>query len=256
LFVSIACSESFEKIRNSGDPDLILSKADAYYEDENWANAQILYEQLLGSFRGKNKAERIFYNFADTYFQQGQYILSSYHFKRFAVTYPNSILRPDADFMVAYSEYKQSPKFRLDQEPTERAMEAFQEFINRYPTSDRVAECNQLMDELRVKLEKKSFEASKLYYDMREYQSAAHTFKNFVRDFPDSDRIDYARYLACKSEYLLAANSIPEKQFERYEQVIKDFEAFQEKHGDSRYIEELKEYSNISKEKINQLSNG
>lgn len=250
----LSCSDSFDKIRNSGDVELMTAKADEYFQEGNWLNAQILYEQLLGAYRGKSKSEEIFFNYAKTYFEQQQYILAAYHFKRFAITYPNSVLREEADFMVAYSEYQQSPKFRLDQQPTKFAMESFQTFINRYPASDKVAQCNELMDELRQKLERKAFSASMLYYDTRDYQSAAHTFENFARDYPDSDRIIEARYLAVKSEYLLAKNSIPSKQFERYEVVVEDFEAFEEKHPESIYLQELRSYYELSKQNLNKLS--
>lgn len=250
LFLLFSCASSFERIRNSGDADLMLSTADAYYEKGQWQNAQILYESLLGAYRGKDDAERIYYNYARTYYEMDQYMLAAYYFKRFANTYPNSGFREEADYMNAFAEYKRSPKYRLDQTPSLEAIEAFQRFIDKYPNSERVKEVTGLMDELQSKLEKKAFEAAKLYYNTRNYQSAAHTFKNFARDFPNSSQLEEARYLAIKSEYLLAENSIPTKQLERYEILIKDYKDFQEKFPDSPFIDEAKNYYQSANVKI------
>lgn len=254
-FLLMSCSNSFERIRESGDPDLMLSAANKYFDEGKWLNAQMLYEEIISAFRGKEKAEDIYFKYSQTYFELNQFLLSSYYFKRFVNTYPNSRLREDAEYMTAYSEYKRSPKYRLDQNSTDVAMESFQNFINSYPHSPRVEECNRLMDELREKKEQKAFEAAKLYFDTRNYQSAAHCFKNFVRDYPNSGQLESARYFIVKADYLLAFNSIPSKQFERYEQTIEDYESYKSKYGDSGQLSELEEYYVLSKEKIKDLEN-
>ena len=43
-----------------------------------------LFDQILVSYRGTEKAELISYYSADCYYQQGDYILSGYYFKNFA----------------------------------------------------------------------------------------------------------------------------------------------------------------------------
>ncbi len=249
--LAVSCANSFDRIRESGDTELMLSSADKYYEEGKWMNAQILYESIISSFRGKEKAEEIYFKYSKTYYELKQYLLSAYYFRRFVNTYPNSSMREEAEYMIAYSEYKRSPKYRLDQTSTDVAMESFQSFINSYPHSPRVEECNRLMDDLRSKKEKKAFEASRLYYDMRNYQSAAHSFKNFVRDYPSSSKLEEARYYIVKSDYLLAYNSIPSKQYERYEQTVEDYEEFKQKHNQSENLSELEEYYILAKEKIN-----
>ena len=74
--------------------------------------------------------------------------------------------------MSALSNYQMSPNAKLDQTASIEALDKLQIFINTYPNSPRVEECNELMDEIRGKLEAKSFEQGKLYYDLKNYQSA------------------------------------------------------------------------------------
>ena len=59
-----------------------------------------------------------------------------------------------------------SPNHKLDQTYTLEAIKSFQDFTNTFPRSDRVTQCNELIDELRDKLEKKAYYHSKviLYY--------------------------------------------------------------------------------------------
>ena len=57
-------------------------------------------------------------------------------------------------------------------------------FINLYPQSTHLQECNQIIDKLRLKLENKAFDISKLYYNTTNYQAAIVAFQNFQKDFP------------------------------------------------------------------------
>ncbi|MEL7222989.1 MAG: outer membrane protein assembly factor BamD, partial [Bacteroidota bacterium] len=178
LLLFVSCKSEFEQIRTSGDPATILEKADAYFEEEEYLKAQTLYELIISSYRGRPEAELISYNYAYTYYNLEQYILAAYYFKNFATTYGASRYQEEAEFMHAYSNYELSPTYRLDQSYTLKAIESFQEFVNQHPNSDKVDQCNRLIDEMRAKLEVKDFESAKLYADLQQYQAAIRSFDN------------------------------------------------------------------------------
>ena len=75
----------------------------------------------------------------------------------------------------------------------------------------RCATENQIIDKLRLKLENKAFDISKLYYNTTNYQAAIVAFQNFQKDFPDSKYREEANFLQLKSSHLLAINSIESK---------------------------------------------
>ena len=216
LILAPACKSSYEKIRSSTDPQLILKAADKYNKSKDYIKAQGLYELVLTAFRGQKEAEEIYFNYAYTHYYLAEYELASHLFKTFANTFINSDKKEEADFLSVYSLYKTSPGFRLDQSGTEKAIEGFQLFVNSYPNSKRVEECNQLIDECRSKLELKAFEAGKLYFDMRNYQACVTSLQNLLNDFPETKDHKDIRLLICKSAYLLAERSIFEKQKERF----------------------------------------
>ncbi len=243
LFISfISCKSSFEKIRTSADPALILKAADKYYETKSYIKAQTLYEQILTSFRGQKEAEEIYFKYAYTHYYLNQFDLASHLFKTFANTFINSSKKEEADFMSVNSLYRTSPGYRLDQSNTEKAIEGFQLFVNSYPNSTRVAECNRLIDECRSKLEFKAIEAGKLYFDMNNYQSCVTSLKNVLNDFPETKNGREIRYLICKSAYLLAEHSIFEKQKERYLEARQYIEDYISKYPTGKQTSELKDY--------------
>ncbi len=216
MSLAIACKSSYEKIRTSSDPQLILKAADKYYKNKDYIKAQGLYELVLTAFRGQKEAEEIYFNYAYTHYYLAENELASHLFKTFASTFINSSKKEEADFMSVYSLYKTSPGYRLDQSSTEKAIEGFQLFVNSYPNSSRIEECNTLIDECRAKLELKAFEAGKLYYNMGNYQACVTSLQNVLNDFPETKNGREVRWMICKSSFLLAEKSIYEKQKERY----------------------------------------
>lgn len=253
LFAAVSCKSEFEKIRSGGDAAKMLEAADKYYEEEEWQKAQTLYELIIGSYRGKKEAEDIYFKYAYTYYYLGRYLLSSYYFKNFSTTFGGSTKKEEADYMIAYSFYQLSPTYRLDQTNTEKAIESFQNFVNAYTQSPRVEQCNRLIDEMRLKLEKKAFEGGKLYFDLRQYQSATQTFENLLKDFPETPNAVEVRYMVVRAAYLLAENSFVERQQERYQDAEEKAEEFVARYDQERFLKEVQSMLATTKKKLKQL---
>lgn len=239
VFLLASCKPEYDRVRTSGDVDLMLKKAGEYYEEGEYIKAQGLYELLIPSLRGREELEDVYFSYAYTYYNTSRYLLANHYFKNFSTTFTNSVKREEADFMAAFSSYQLSPNFRLDQGNTQKAIDAFELFVNTYPTSDKVEKCNLLIDELRLKKEKKAFEAAKLYYDLRQYQAAVQSFQNLIIDYPDTPNGEEIRYLMVKSAYELADNSIFEKREERFQQAEKLANNYLNKYDDSKYTQEV-----------------
>ena len=251
-----ACKTEFETIRTSGDANRILSHADKLYDEGDYTRAITLYELILPAYRGKAEGEDMFFKFAEAHYNNRSYILAAHYYKSFADTYGTSPKREDALFMTALSNYKLSPRFKLDQTYSDKAIASFQLFANTYPDSEKVVECNSLIDELRKKKEIKQFQAGKLYYDMKKYSAAVVTLENMLDNFPETDKDEQARYLIAKANHLLAKNSIYTKQEERYNDTVKSCNRFLKKYTDSKYTDEVLNYKNESLDEINKIENG
>ena len=255
LITMLSCRSEFEKIRTSGDATVMFEEANKLFELKEYRKAITLYELIIPAYRGKREAEDLYYKFADAHFKSGRYILSSHYFKTFADTYVNSPIREDALYNSAFSYYRISPKHKLEQSNTEKAIEAFQMFANTFPDSEKVVDCNKYIDELRSKLEQKAFDSGKLYYHLLNYSSAIQTLENMLKDYPGSPQEEETRYLIARSSYDWAENSIFLRQNERYHKTIERCESYEKKHPNGEYKEVIAEYKNKSQQAIKQLEN-
>ncbi|MCD4747518.1 MAG: outer membrane protein assembly factor BamD [Bacteroidales bacterium] len=249
-----SCSK-YQKLLKSTDNEVKYKKAIEYYEKEDYFRALQLFDQLIPVYRGTKESETIFYNYAYAYYKQEDYILASYYFHRFAKNFPRSKNAEECKFMSAYCKYLDSPVYTLDQTNTYEAIKELQLFINTYPNSERIAECNELIDKLRVKLEKKSYEIGKLYYKMSRYQAAVYSFNNLLKDFPDTKYREEALFYIIKSYYKYALKSIEHKKNERYQSAIESYTDFIILFPESDYLKEVSLMYNNSLKELNQLIN-
>lgn len=256
FLLTSSCKTKFEKIRISNDPVLILKEANAYFKAEDFYKAQTLYELAIPAYRGKVEAEEIFFNYAYTHYNIRQYMLSSHYFKNFAKTFGNSPKKEEADYMAAYSHYKLSPAFNLDQSNSDKAIEAFQLFMNTYPKSERVEECNDLIVEMRSKMENKAFDEGKLYFDLKRYNSATTSLANMLKDFPETSKAAEVRYLIAKASFLLADNSVYLKKEERYSETIARCNDFLKKHTKTKFNKEVSSFLENSRKELNKITDG
>jgi len=255
IFCSFSCKTEFEKLRETADLPTLLAKAGEFYEAEEYQKAQTLYESVLGSIRGRSESEQSYFNYANTHFKLERYSLSSFYFKDFANKFRNSKLKEEAEFLSALSNYKQSPSYRLDQTNSIKAIADFELFVNTYPQSERVAECNKLIDQMREKLQVKAYAQGELYFNTRYYESAVTSFENLLKDFPEIADAEKVRYMVINSLYQYATNSVVIKQPERFTRVVDKMDTFRKKYPKSRFDKELREIVNTTNRRIKELRN-
>ena len=202
----MSCNKTYNKAMKSTDKDEIFTLATQLYEDGKYDLANELYEKISTSFVGTEKAADIAYNMAQANFNEKNFRLAGHQFKSFAGAYPMDARAEEALFKSAFSYYKDSPKYDLDQTSTYTAISELQGFINAYPESTQVSEANNYITELRQKLELKSFEISKVYYKTMKYKAAAVSFDNMIDEYPDSKFREEAMMYSLRSKAELALN--------------------------------------------------
>ena len=235
-----SCTSKFEKLRASNDITKKYQEALRLYGKKDYNRALLLLDDLVHRYRGRAEAEDIYYYFAYTNYKLKDYVNARYHFKIFAETYPKSTKAEECRFMAAHCYYLESPKYSLDQKNTVKAIDALQLFINLYPKSARVAEASKLINDLRNKLEKKSYANAKLFLDIGDYRSAVIACKNSVRDYPDTKYAEELEFLTIKAQYLFAKNSFEKKQEERFNETIQYCTEFLDTYSKSDYVSEIK----------------
>ncbi len=235
----IGCSK-FEKVLKSKDYNYKYKKALEYYNKGDHYRYTTVLEQLVPIYAGTQRADTVQFYFAMGNYKQGDYILAGHYFDTFRKTYPRSVFTEEAEFMYAYCFYESSPRPDLDQETTKSAISAFSEFMSKYPHTQKRSEVAKILKELDEKLIEKSYLSSKLYFNLSDYKAAIVALKNSVKDFPESKYREEQLFLVVKSSYLLADNSVHEKQKERFQKTIDEYYTFAGEFPQSEYINEAK----------------
>jgi outer membrane protein assembly factor BamD len=232
-----ACNP-YQQLLKSTDYDLKFAKAKQYYNEGDYEKTIPIFEELMTIWRGTKNVEDIYYHYAYSHYCMGDYVAAAHHFKSFADNYLKNPNAEDARFMTAACYYEMSPPVSLDQTDTEKALESLQIFANSYPNSTKLAKCDSLSELLRRKIELKAYNAAYLYYKIRSYKAATTAFKDLLRDYPDSPLREEALFYTVKSYYLLAENSISDKQHERYSLAAQNYLDFIDSYPNSKYRRE------------------
>jgi len=228
----------FSRILKSSDYELKYTKAIEYYNKGNYTSASTLLEELIPVFKGTPKSEEVYYYYTYCQYYLRDYSLAGFHFRTFARAFHASPHAEECAYMNAYCYFLSSPRYSLDQSDTKNAIQEMQNFVNEYPESKRVDTCNILIDKLRAKLEKKSYETSKAYYFRDDWKASVPAFENFIKDFPESGKLEEVRFLIIKSYYLLAKASVESKKPERLEKTMENYLKFVDLHPQSPYMKE------------------
>ncbi|PWJ42816.1 outer membrane protein assembly factor BamD [Sediminitomix flava] len=246
---SFSCG-NFNKLMKSSDIDKKYDAALNYYNEGDFYRAGLLFEDLMPSMTGTDRAEQLQFYYAYCHYEQKQYILASSYFRQFFDTYRRSPKAEEALYMSAYSLYKDAPDFNLDQSNTNDAIDEMQNFLNRFPRSEYATQANEVINELREKLELKAFDNAKLYSKIRKYKAATVAYDNFMKDYPDSDFKEEAMYRRIEAFYELAEISVYSKQQERYQSVIEVYKEFQKKYPESLLMKDADKLYNNADKKI------
>lgn len=238
LAISFTSCDEYARVQKSSDLDYKLEMAIKYYDTEKYEKAYPLLDELVTLYRGTHKQQDVYYYYAMCLYQMKDYILASYHFKTLYQTFPNNKNAEDAAFMTAFCYYLETPKASLDQSYTYKAINEIQFFVNSHPSSQRIEECNMLIEELRGKLEVKSYEIAKVYYRTENYKSAVLAFDHTLSDFPDTPYREEAMFYRLDAAYQLAMKSITSLQLQRFKEARTSYYDFIDLYPDSDYTKD------------------
>ena len=240
-----SCGE-YQKVLNKGSEEDQYKMAVKLYESQKYRKALRLFEKVTPYYRGKPQMERIQFMVAQSNFNEKSYTTAGYYFDRFANNYPKSSKKEEASFLSAYSYKLASPVFSLDPTDTNKALEAFQGFINAYPDSEKLPEANKHYAELRIKLQEKSFEIAKTYYrtadyDLRNYKAAIQAFDNLLSDYLGSEFKEEALLYRLKAAHDFVLKSYDRRKLERIKDAVGAYDKLKRNFPESKYLEEANE---------------
>jgi outer membrane protein assembly factor BamD len=242
IFIFIVFSSScgkYQKILKSTDYEYKYNQAVLYYENDDYNRAMPLFKELSTIFKGTSKIQEVDYYYAYCNYAIGDNLIAAYLFRNYTINFPNNKYTEECAYMSAYCFYEEAPVYSLDATNTYIAINELQNFVDIYPESSRIEECNKLIDELRSRLSLKAFENAKQYFITSNYKAAIIALDNVLIDYPSFNNREEVHYLIIKSSYLLAINSISTKVQERLKETIESYLHFKDNYPNSKYLIDL-----------------
>jgi outer membrane protein assembly factor BamD len=205
------------------NPQDAYNRGRVEFERGRYQRAAEVFQQVFTFGRTHEWAADAQWYLAMSHYNQREFIIAGSEFSRFAQLYRGDPRVAEAEYMRAMTYYELSPPFQLDQTDSQRAVEAFQLYINRFPRHERVADAQEKIGELRDKMARKQFESGRLYERRLMWQAAALTYERAFDLYPDTRWADEALLGAMRAFVSFADESVRERQAERYQRVIDNY---------------------------------
>lgn len=250
LGISFVGCNKYQRILKKADKESKYKTTLELYEKKDYVTCLQFLDQIIPLYRGTEHSQKLYYMYPNCYYKNGDFLMAAYHFKNYIKLFPNSPNTEEAYFLAAYCAYLDSPESSLEQSSTLIAIEELQAFVNKYPQSTKIEQCNQLMDELRQKMAKKEVDIALTYFYIESYQAAHISFANVLKEYPDTKHREMIMEFMVKNMYLYAQNSIDTKKEERYRACVDLGAQFIATFPESPKRKEVENYIKLSNNKL------
>lgn len=234
-----SCKSQYEMLLTSNDADLKYEAAFDYFNEGKYSKAGSLFESLSVPTNGTERDDTVRFYWGLSNYKFKDYYTAETNFANFLDVYPRSPFASEARYLRLDCLYRSTLRYELDQMPTYKAITEISEYMIEFPRTPHMEACREMLVDLNERLDKKAYEAARLYYKMENYKSARVAFRNVLKDDADNIYREDILYYIAMSSYNYAHMSIPEKQKERYLTFVDDYLNFIGEIPQSHYRKEL-----------------
>jgi outer membrane protein assembly factor BamD len=234
-----ACKSQFEALLNSTDSDAKYSAAFEFFNQGKYNKAAQLFESLSTISSGTERDDTVQYYWGLSNYRARDYYTAETNFTNFMANFPRSPFSETARYLRLDCLYRSTLRYELDQVPTHTAISAITEYMSEYPDSPYIEVCNNMLSDLNERLDRKAYEAAKLYYKMEDYKAAQVALRNVLKDDSENIYREEIVYYTAMASYKYAELSVEEKKKERYMVFVDDYLNFIGEFPESRHRNEL-----------------
>lgn len=239
LVLSTSCKSQYQLMLEGHDVPGKYKMAFELFDAKKYLKAAALFDDLKIAVRGTPQDDTVQFYAAYCQYKYGDVYAADQGFISFINAHPASPFTMRAHFMYVDCLYRQTYRYELDQTPTYKAINAINEFNTYYPNNEWKLQCEKMLSDLNGRLDRKSFEAAKLYYTIEDYKAAAYALRQALKEDNTNIYREEILYYLALSSYKYAYNSIPQKARERYVIFTDDYFSFITEYPDSKHRKEL-----------------
>lgn len=234
-----SCKSQFDALLESNDVDLKYKAAFDLFAQKKYSKAASMFESLKLAVNGTLQDDTVNYYTAYSHYKFGDVKTAESGFESFIYTFPRSPFAETAKYQYVDCLYEQTLRYELDPTPTYKALTQVGQYMIEHPNSEYFQRCQEMVDELEERLERKDFEGARLYYITEDYKAAHYALKVVLKENAESRFREDILYYIVMSSYKYAYNSVQDKQKERYMNFTDDYYNFISEYPESDYRKEL-----------------
>jgi outer membrane protein assembly factor BamD len=151
-----------DSVEMSYDPNVIMKRAESFFDKESYAEAIVEYKHFLDLHR-------------------------------------NHILAPYAQYKIGVSHFKQYRTVDRDPEPLNQSIQSFDKLLQEFPASRYEAEAKQTILTCKEQLAQRHLMVGQFYLRRGSYLAAAHRFEKVIKEFPELESAGDAMFHLAKT---------------------------------------------------------
>ncbi|MBB3772485.1 outer membrane protein assembly factor BamD [Angulomicrobium tetraedrale] len=163
-------------------------------QKEDYAEAIKRFEDVDRQHPYSDWARKSMLMIAYINYNQGRYEESIGAAKRYLTLHPGSADAAYAQYLIASSYFDQIPDISRDQQRTQRAMDALEEVVRKYPDTEYAVSAKRKLEVARDQLAGKEMMIGRYYLEQRNYAGAINRFKVVVTRYQTTRHVEEALY--------------------------------------------------------------
>jgi outer membrane protein assembly factor BamD len=155
--------------------------------------AQQMFEGIVKSAPFSKWAPLAQFNVGETLEKQTKYPEAIQAYQVAVNKYPNDAVAENALYQQGYVRIRQLREGSYDKASAQKAKEAFEDFIYRYPQSEKVAQARENIKSLDTGVTKGALEVAKYYDRMKQHKAAVIYYNDVLKQQPGTPDAAYAK---------------------------------------------------------------
>ena len=157
------------------------------------SRAQAMFETIVKSAPFSKYAPLAQFNVGQALEKQGKYPEAMKAYQIVVTKYPGDAIADDALYQVGYVQLRNYREGSYNRADANKAREAFEDFINRYPSSEKVPQARENMKSLETGSAKSTLEIARFYDKTKQYRAAVIYYNDVMKSQPGSPESEIAR---------------------------------------------------------------
>ncbi len=157
------------------------------------SRAQTMFETIVKSAPFSKYAPLAQFNVGQALEKQGKYPEAMKAYQVVVNKYPGDAVADDALYQVGYVQLRNYREGSYDRAGAAKAREAFEDFINRYPESEKVPQAKENMKSLETGSAKSTLEVARFYDKTKQYRAAVIYYNDVIKSQPGSPESELAK---------------------------------------------------------------